>query len=540
MNDPAPNPTTDKDRAAPPSPEIPGAGALVRLLRWLASAVPTAIILALLAALAWWGHHTGWKLDSFAALTSQTGKNEDDWCDEHDVPESECVLCTPGLMNMPKSHGWCAKHGVYDCPFENPEVAQLTTPAPITKADLTRAKKALDFASRAENNSHCKLHPTLVQVASTKEALDKLGLKFEPVWTAPVEEAITANGEVAYDQTQVASVSSIMPGKVWRVEKALGDHVQKGDILALIEAVEVGKAKTAFLQAVAELELRQKTLQRLKDLGKELAPAATVLEAEVQLKKADTDLLSAQQTLMNLGLPVTAEQWLGLSAKELYQKIQFFGLPDTVVQGLDPKTTPGNLLPLRSPLAGEIVERKIVAGEMTDPAKPLFVVANTQSVWLKLAVPAGDAKYLKKGQHVRFKHDSADKEAKGTLTWVSTAVDEKTRTVQARAELPNLDGQLRANTFGTSTIVLRHEAEALIVPRSAVHSDGNCQIVFVQDKNFHKNGHPKVFHVRTVRTGTVNGDRVEIIAGVLKGEIVVTDGSGALRTQLLKNNLGAG
>ena len=123
----------------------------------------------------------------------------------------------------------------------------------------------------------------------------------------------------------------------------------------------------------------------------------------------------------------------------------------------------------------------------------------------------------------------------------STEVDQETRTVAVRAEVENPDGQLRNEAFGVGRIVLREEPEAIVVPTSAVHWDGSCNVVFVRDRNyFASEDSPKVFHTRTVRPGVKQDGFTEILAGVLPGEVVVTKGSGVLRSQLLKNNLGAG
>src|SRR6516164_4161609 len=95
--------------------------AFVRLLRGL----PTVFVLAALAGLAWWGHRTGWALPSFAALTGEEAKGQDDWCDAHGVPESACVECNAALLPRGKDYGWCKEHGVHNCPLEHPDVAQL-------------------------------------------------------------------------------------------------------------------------------------------------------------------------------------------------------------------------------------------------------------------------------------------------------------------------------------------------------------------------------------------------------------------------------
>jgi cobalt-zinc-cadmium efflux system membrane fusion protein len=110
--------------------------------------------------------------------------------------------------------------------------------------------------------------------------------------------------------------------------------------------------------------------------------------------------------------------------------------------------------------------------------------------------------------------------------------------VQVRANLANADGRLRAFTFGQGQVVLREEKDAIVVPNDAIHWEGDCFVVFVRDKDFLAEDQPKVFHTRTVRLGARQEKTTEILAGVLPGEVVATRGSGLLRAELLKNNLG--
>src|SRR5687767_12976562 len=84
------------------------------IFRRLASSAPTGLVLALLVALAWWGHHTGWTLPKFSELTSSGSLTKDDWCAEHSVPESICVECNESLLPRARS-SWCRKHGVHNC-----------------------------------------------------------------------------------------------------------------------------------------------------------------------------------------------------------------------------------------------------------------------------------------------------------------------------------------------------------------------------------------------------------------------------------------
>lgn len=523
---------------APPPRTAAGAKPVAGFFGWLAQTVPTVLVLVALGGLAYWGHHTGWKLPKFSALAGNGQQEPDDWCAEHGVPESKCVECTPGLMPRPKDYGWCKTHGVSNCPWEHPEVAQLPNPPKITPADLERARRALAFAERPENNSKCKLHTRIIQFAS-QAAVEKAGIEVAPVWRASIVEAVSANGEVTYDQTSVARLSARVPGTVWRVMKNIGDPVKQGEVLALVDAAEVGKAKADLVQALVQVNLKAKVLANQRAAVGTI-PERQIQETEAALSEAQTKLLLAQQTLINLGLPVQVEEFKDLPAKEINQRLQFMGLPPAIIKSFDPKTTTANLLPIVSPLDGVVVVREVVAGEVVDSAKVLFVIADVSRMWLTLDLRLEDAPLVEFGQPVFFQPDGSKVQVGGKVVWKSTAVDEKTRTVKVRANLDNAEGKLHAFTFGMGRVVLREEKDAIVVPNEAVHWEGCCHIVFVRDRDFFKEGGYKVFHVRKVRTGAKDAQQTEIIAGLLPGEVIATRGSGVLRAELLKNNLGAG
>ena len=521
---------------------VAGSTEQTTLLGRLGRTIPTVLVLSALAGLGYWGHHTGWKLPKFSALNGNGQAGKDDWCEAHGVPESACVECQPSLM--PKMEfGWCEKHGVHDCPFEHPEVAQLKLRPAITKADLDRAERALAFLERPENNPQCKLHQRRLQFASP-QAVEKAGIDVAPVKEAPIGEGVSAAGEVTYDQTRVARLSARVPGTAWQVEKELGQPVRKGELLALVDALEVGKAKSDFLQALAQVDVRKAALESMREAFNRGSVSETKFrETEAALRESQIRLVSAERALINLGLPIRADDVKELRPEALAQRVQFLGLPETIVRALDPRTTTANLLPIKAPLDGTVVSREVVAGEVVDASKVLFVVADTSRMWLTLNVRLEDAKKLEPGRSVRFRPDGGE-EVRGTVAWISTAVDEKTRTLKVRADLDNAAGRLRANTFGAGRIILREEPKAIVVPSEAVQREGetDCHIVFVRDKNYFAEGSPKVFHVRTVRVGVRDDQRrlTEIIAGLLPREVVVTKGSGALRSELLKNNLGEG
>lgn len=516
-----------------------------RLGRLVGHLLSLALAVAVLGGVTLLGMRTGWSLPKASALRGDTGEHDGDWCAEHSVPESECVECGNAGRPRGKDYGFCRVHGVPDCPIEHPAIAEVFGTREVTADDLERAARSLAFAPRPENNSKCKLHQRRIQLASD-ELVTRLGIRTAAVSRETVEEFITAQGETGYDPTRVVRLSPRAMGTVLRVEKQVGEKVRRGDLLAVVESAEVGKAKAEFQQAVTNSELKAQTLARLKELSGSSVAVRDVQEAEGAFEEARVRLLLAEQELANLGLAIKAADVSRLSPEALGRRVQLLGLPESLASNMAAKSESSNMLPVVAPFDGEVIARSAVVGEAADPSKPLFVVADTGRMRLTLSVRMEDAGRLRPGQEVRFQHAGHAGSTGwdvGTIAWVSPAADEKTRTVPVRVDLPNPSDRHHANTFGTAKVVLRSEPKTIVVPSEAVHWEGCCHVVFVRDRDY-EDGGPKVFHVRKVRPGAkdvASGTAVtEIVAGVLPGEWVATANSGILRSELLKNNLGEG
>lgn len=498
----------------------------------LAEALPGLLAMSALMLVGWLGYRFDWRLPRASSLWGNKAEAMPDWCPEHSVPESICVECNADLLPKPAGFGWCAKHGIHECPACHPELAQVEGTPRLPRYDAT---KALSLLPRPENNKNCKRYERRLQFASDAAAA-KAGIETAKVLERPMTDFVSATGEITYDQTKVAHLSSRVTGSVWRVTKALGDAVQAGEMLALVDAADIGKTKNELSNAVVQVRLRARNLARMKALGGVVSERQT-LEAEAALEEARIRYLTARQALLNLGLraPEGLEE---LDAKDVVARLHFLGIPKELAVGLDPAGTTGNLFPVLAPSTGIVVERDVVPGEVVDATKVLFVVADVRHLWLTLHFRQEDARQLSVGLPVRFQPDGGGSEVAARIDWLSTAVDDKTRTIRARANLVNEDLALRANTFGMGRAILREEPNAVVVPNEAVQWDGDCHVVFVRDKNYQKEGAPKVFHVRQVRVGAKDDRFTELLAGVLPDETVVTKGSGMLRGELLRETFG--
>lgn len=527
-------------------------------LRFVTRGLPTALVLGLLAAVGYWGHKTGWKAPKWAELVGEkaavtedwciahnvpnsrcivchpelAGESAADWCTEHGVPESKCVQCHPEILTSGKAADWCVEHGVPEsgCTLCHPEIAVMSELA--VNSDRTVTTEA--GAEPAKNPTTCQTHLLRVQFAS-KEAVDKAGIKLALVQERAMPAVISVPGEVRYVQPATARCSSKVVGALWRVEKLQGDTVKQGDILALVDSIEVGRAKVELLAALAALDTKEMTLKRIQTSASEGFRMQTeVLEADSSFKEARVRVFAAQQTFINLGVPVRNEDFAGLADEALAARVRGLGVPESLLESLKDDPRAANLTAVLSPIDGTVIEVNTTRGDVIDSEKTLFVVVDVSRMWVVLAVNPEEVSRLKLGQKVEFAPDGApDEPVSGEISWIATAMDEVTRTVEVRAEVSNQEGRLRAGAFGRGRVLVRATEKGTAVPETAVNWEGCCFVTFVRLTD-------EIFQTRKVNLGSRSSGYREVLAGLSPGEAVVTEGSHVLKSDILRNQLGAG
>lgn len=454
---------------------VPEAGPVRRTsgvgtLRRSARAAGTALVLGALAGLGYWGHATGWNFSAGGAGNGGAAS-----------PDRGPAAAT-------------ARYG-------SDPARPVSQPPPLDRGVV------IEFPSAG--------------------AAEEAGIDVAPAWRTAVTEAAAGSGEVGFDPTRVARLSARADGAAWRVFKTVGDPVRAGELLALVDAAEVGRAKAEFQQALVQAGLRRKLRDTLRR-GGAAVPEQRVREAAAAADDAAARLLSAEQALVNLGLPVRAADYQALSPDEVARRLRRLGVPDAGAGG----TQTASLLPVTAPSDGVVVSADVVAGEVVEAGKVLFVVADPRRMWLTLHVPQASAGRVAVGQPVLFRPDAGPGEFKGRVSWVGTAADEATRTVPVRAEVPNADGRLRASTLGRGRVVVREVKDAVVIPPEAVQSFRSESIVFVRHPDYLTPGGPKAFFARAVRTGVRDGPNLEVVSGLAAGEVVATKGSGLLLNAL--------
>ncbi len=372
------------------------------------------------------------------------------------------------------------------------------------------------------------------------EAVKNAGIKTVPVEHRTMVEEMEIHGVIDYDRKLVARLSPRVSGTIWRVMKHLGDAVHTGDVVAVIEAVQIGDAKAEFLNALAVTESRTAQRQRLEGL-RDVVPEKNYREALLSEREARVRLRNAEQTLINLGVPIRQDDFLKLDDQQRSERLHFLGLPEDLVRELDLTKNTSNLVAMTAPFGGAVISRDFGLGEVVTPSDTVFELADTSRMWILMDVRKEDAVRVECGQMVEFHADGVEGIMTAKVDWISTEIDENTRTLQVRAQVDNPviaeqdeDGneqrRLRANTFGTGQIVVRENLNALAVPEESVQWDQERYLVFIQTSELR-------FQAVPVTRGIEADGYVEIRGQVSPGMQVVTKGSHVLKSHSLLNKL---
>jgi cobalt-zinc-cadmium efflux system membrane fusion protein len=317
-------------------------------------------------------------------------------------------------------------------------------------------------------------------------------------------------GEIVPNADRLVKVVPSVAGVVTTVAKSLGDTVQKGEILAIIDSRELTDAKSAYLGATKKLGITKTTLQREEELWKKkISPEQDYLDAKRGSDEAQIELSASQQKLMALGL--SAQEVTSLPAQK-----------DVLLSKYE----------LKAPFAGTIIEKRVTVGDALKDDAVAFVVADLSTVWVSFNIQQKDFAAVKPGQQVSFFSKNLPSDIQGTLSYVDPLVGQDTRTLVARAVLPNETGLFRPGLFVTARLTIDEVKAPLVIPVTALITDEGKKSVFV------KTG--EEFRPQAVTIGRSNEKQVEVTAGLEAGQQYAAKGVLTLKAQLSKGAFGDG
>jgi Cu(I)/Ag(I) efflux system membrane fusion protein len=302
------------------------------------------------------------------------------------------------------------------------------------------------------------------------ERLQSIGVRLAQAKRQMMQPDLRAAGRVVYDETRLHDVSLKVRGWVGELRvAALGDRVERGEVLFTLYSPELYAAQSEYLVA-----------------------------------------LRAQARARETGAPERADYLVRAARNRL-------ALWDIAAADLDRLTREGQpleQLPIRSPASGYVVEKDVVAGGAIEPGQRLYRIAPLDRVWVEAEVYEQDIPLVAQGMRAAIEVPALPgRRLEGTVAWVYPSVSESTRTARVRVELANEDESLRPDMFATVHLATAPQ-EQLVVPLSAVLHAGERSFVFLDLGGGRLRPQP-------VEVGMRVGEEVEIRAGLEEGQAVV-------------------
>ncbi len=188
--------------------------------------------------------------------------------------------------------------------------------------------------------------------------------------------------------------------------------------------------------------------------------------------------------------------------------------------------------PLRAPLDGTIIDKHITLGESIKDDSAVFEVADLSTVWIDFQVHSDDLASIREGQKVVISGVMDSTEVQAAIQYISPLVNHDTRTVFARAVVPNTSGQFRPGQFVSGLVEVTNTMVDVAVERSSIQYVEDQPCVYVQTVDG--------FEKRNVELGRSNGALVEILSGLESGEKIVARNSFHIKTESEKDKVAAG
>lgn len=251
-------------------------------------------------------------------------------------------------------------------------------------------------------------------VLLTPEAMDAARVVVAGAEASILQSEVALPARITLDPRKEALVSAWIGGQVDSIAVRPGEEVRAGQELARVQSPDLGVAVAAFRTAKARDDAADARLERLRRLEADgVSSRAQVLEAEADHAEAEGDLEAAEERLRIMGVPMDIGDPHGGEH-----------FPSRV--------------PVRSPVAGTVLEADASVGQRVEPGQALFRVGNLDEVWLMLDVYERDLAVVREGQTVRFSVPAyADRRFMGEVDQVGDWIEPDARTVEVRVVVAN-------------------------------------------------------------------------------------------------------
>ena len=351
--------------------------------------------------------------------------------------------------------------------YRSPMHPKVTSPTP--KKDDMGMDYVPVYESDLEGQGPSVAGRATVTIDHERQQL--IGLATAPVLQGNVSGTVTTVGKVAVDETRVRKINVKVDGFIDKLfVDFLGMPVAKGQPLFSVYSPDFVSSQREYLLA----------LKTASDLSKG------------DFKASGDELLKA--------------------AKE---RLRLWDVPERDIEHLEKTGQVQRDLVLRSPISGVVTAKNVVQGSRVGPGDAPFEITDLSRVWVQADLYEPELSRIRVGSRAEFTLQALPgRTFEGRVAFVDPVLDPKTRTAKARLEFQNPKGELKPEMFGNAVIHGR-DKQGILIPLDAILDAGTRKVAFVALGNGR-------FEPREVVAGRTDGEKVEILSGLVPGEAVVT------------------
>ncbi len=324
----------------------------------------------------------------------------------------------------------------------------------------------------------------------------RMGIVTAKVERRALAKTVSAPGEVRLNAYRTAQVTPRIAAQVIARHARLGDVVKAGQRLVTLSSVEMAEAQGELL--VADREWR-----RVKKLGRKVVSEKRYVAAQVRRQQA-------------------------------YARVLGYGMAEQQIAALlktgDARRASGTF-DLLAPQDGRIIRDEFVVGEMIEPGRVLFEIADERTLWIEARLSPDDAARIEVGTPARVSADGASW-LDGKVIQRHHVLDETTRTQAVRIAVDNRSDLLHPGQFVKVILETGRGEPVLAVPAPAViFMEGQPTVFVLEDDRFEP---------RPVEAGPPRGGWRAVRTGLAEGETVVVKGAFLIKSLMLKSRMGEG
>jgi cobalt-zinc-cadmium efflux system membrane fusion protein len=324
-------------------------------------------------------------------------------------------------------------------------------------------------------------------------------IKIEAVGTHLFPVGKEAVGNIDFDDDLSVQVFPPYQGKILKTLVELGDDVQKGQPLYTIDSPDLIQAESTLIGAAATFDLTSKELARARDLY------GTNGVSEREMEQAVSDQQTAEGAL-----------------KAARDAVRVFGKTEAEIAQLVATRQIDPALVVPSPLTGQITSMNAPPGILVQPgtAPAPYSVADLSLEWMLANVLESDSPLYHVGQPVEVKVMAwPGRVFKGRISKIYATVDANTHRVTVRSEIADPKHELRPGMLANFVIRVQEPVESVALPVNGVVREGDGTMTAWVTTDHHR------FVQRIIRTGLRTDGWVQILDGLQRGELAVTDGA---------------